>query len=156
MAIEKVRKPAPVFARISSQRLRTKQFVTLQSFSVSGDVGGSRSSTLVSGERNVQNVLILLPVGQRLVLDSVRFFLINPNLRLRIRLSDAVNPDDPIFPPRIITSFRNTGEFGNRQLLFNDFSNRTLRLRLQVSVLASAKAMVSPSDGWALRLSIKK
>lgn len=114
-------------------------------------MGGAGSFQLNSGYRNVQDVFVAIPGGQRLDLDTARFFLKNTNLRLRIRVSAAESPNNTSFQPRVINSSSGAGEFGNRVLLVNDFSDFAL-LRLTVAVVAKARATVYPSDGWALRL----
>lgn len=115
-------------------------------------MGGARSFQLNSGFRNVQDIFIALPGGQRLDLDTARFFLKNTNLRLGILVSDAENPNYPSFRPRVINSSSRAGEFGNRVLLVNDFSDFAL-LRFTVAVVAKARATVNPSDGRALESS---
>lgn len=144
-----------VKGKLLRTKVRRKDPLTLESFSVSGDVGGSRSFTLNSGFRNVQDIFVVLPGGQRLDLDVARYFLTNSNLRLRIRVSDARNPDNPSFKAVTVESTTRAGEMPSRILLRNDFSDIAF-LRLTVAIVSKGSATVRSSDGWALRFSIKK
>ncbi|WNQ11429.1 hypothetical protein MJA45_28170 [Paenibacillus aurantius] len=144
-----------VLIKAGGAKKRTGVKATLETFTVSGDVGGSHSFVINPGFRNTQDIFVPVPGGQSLHLDLARFFLRSSNLRLRIRVSDAENPTKPSFRPRQITSPTRAGQFGNRVLLVNNFSDFA-EVRLTVSVVAVARATVRPSDGWSLLFSIRK
>lgn len=89
----------PKIGRVrNSRKVKAAAPRVLQSFTVSGNVGGSKRLTLNAGARDIQNVVI------------------------EIRISDQRNPDDPSFPPRFFRFPSHAGEFGSRSLLRNDFT----------------------------------
>ncbi|KZE43347.1 hypothetical protein AV540_25320 [Brevibacillus parabrevis] len=146
-----VKKSSPIKRKLKHKPKRIRaRVIRLERFSLSGDVGGTKSFQIAPQQRrDIQVITVGIISSAFLVLNAARFNFQNRNIRLRVQVRGA---------KAFFQSTSNKQDFpGPNKVLFVESAEaRAVELVISTVNVGSSAAFLHPQDGWWLDFLINK